>query len=269
MNIKDSPVKKSSEFLHQQNLSVIIFVLFIASFAFYQLGYFLGTLNFIPKDDTVRSNISTNLAGLVTLLGLLMAFTFSMSSERYQERKHMVVEESNQIGTAYYYTSLLPESIVETTRHLLKEYTDLRIQYYVIRDNIEKKKDIKNKTEAIQLKIWTTVAAEAKNGINPVYNAIVSNLTTMIDTSNKRNAAMENLIPESILWLVLILAALTMTAIGFGSGMAGHESVIYAQIINLAICATLYIIIDMDRPTKGRIIINQNSFLQLKDSFND
>ena len=267
MTSKHIKIKNSerNHFFHQRHLGMIIFVLFTVSFLSFEFGYFMGSRSFIPKDETIRANVSTYLAGLVTLLGLIMAFTFSMASERYQDRKHLMVDESNEIGTAYSYTSLLPEPIIEATRQLFRNYLDLRIQYDHIRDD-EKLSEIKNKLQSVHLKIWDTVASEAKNGLNPIYIPIVISLNSMRDTADKRNAAMDNRIPEPILWLLLILSVLNMAAIGFGGGMAGHGNIIYAQIINLAICATLYIIIDLDRPTKGIMKIGQSSLIELKDS---
>jgi hypothetical protein len=268
MNLKNTKIKKSEEtiFFHNKNLGLIIFILFIVSFLSFEFGYFMGGLSFIPKEENIRANVSTYLAGLVTLLGLIMAFTFSMASERYQDRKHLLVEESNEIGTAYSYTSLLPEPIIETTRQLFRNYLDLRIQYSLIRDDVQQFLDIKNKLQSVHLKIWTLVAAEAKTSLNPIYIPIVMSLNSMRDTADKRNAAMDNRIPEPIIWLLLILSVLNMAAIGFGAGMVGHGNVIYAQIINLAICTTLYIIIDLDRPTKGIIKISHSSLFELKDS---
>jgi hypothetical protein len=268
MNLKNIKKKYSegNHFFHRKNLALIIFILFIVSFLSFEFGYFMGNLSFIPKDETIRANVSTYLAGLVTLLGLIMAFTFSMASERYQDRKHLMVEESNEIGTAYSYTSLLPEPVIETTRQLFREYLDLRIQYDHIRDDDQKYSDTKNKLQSVHLKIWNAVASEAKNGLNPIYIPIVISLNSMRDIADKRNAAMDNRVPEPILWLLLILSVLNMMAIGFGGGMAGHGNTIYAQIINLAICATLYIIIDLDRPTKGIMKIGPNNLMELKES---
>jgi hypothetical protein len=177
-----------------------------------------------------------------------------------------MVEESNEIGTAYSYTSLLPEPIIESTRQLFRNYLDLRIQYDQIRDDGQKYSDIKNKLQSAHLKIWNAVSSEAKKGLNPIYIPIVISLNSMRDMADKRNAAMDNRIPEPILWLLLILSVLNMTAIGFGGGMAGHGNTIYAQIINLALCSTLYIIIDLDRPMKGIIKISNDSLMELKDS---
>ena len=68
------------------------------------------------------------MGGLLGLLGLLLAFTFGMAGARFDQRKTLVVEEANAIGTAWLRTDLVPEPMRAQARDVLREYTHLRLE---------------------------------------------------------------------------------------------------------------------------------------------
>ena len=49
-----------------------------------------------------------------------------MAASRFDNRKQIVLQEANAIGTTYLRTDFLPESSREEARNLLREYTALR-----------------------------------------------------------------------------------------------------------------------------------------------
>ncbi len=73
----------------------------------------------------------------VTLLGLIVGFTFVMAISRYDQRKIFEETEANAIGTEYLRVALMPESATANARSALKRYLDLRIQHYVTTDQGE------------------------------------------------------------------------------------------------------------------------------------
>ncbi|MFX6225927.1 hypothetical protein ABTF68_20840, partial [Acinetobacter baumannii] len=70
----------------------------------------------------------------LTLLGLMIGFTFSMAISRYDTRKNYEEEEANAIGTEYARASLLPAPDAANLRGLLAKYVDVRIQLYSSHD---------------------------------------------------------------------------------------------------------------------------------------
>ena len=68
------------------------------------------------------------MGGLLGLLGLLLAFTFGMAGDRFDDRKGLVVEEANAIGTAWLRTDLVPEPMRTQARDVLRAYTRQRVE---------------------------------------------------------------------------------------------------------------------------------------------
>ena len=73
------------------------------------------------------------LGGTLTLLGLIIGFTFSMAVSRYDQRKNYEEQEANAIGTEYVRADLLPEADASKVRALLSSYLDQRILGYKAR----------------------------------------------------------------------------------------------------------------------------------------
>src|SRR6476659_6351344 len=67
---------------------------------------------------------------VMALLGLFLAFTFSGAGNRFDERRHLVIEETNAIGTAWLRIDLLPADAQPVVRGLFREYLDARLETY-------------------------------------------------------------------------------------------------------------------------------------------
>ena len=66
----------------------------------------------------------------LTLLALIIGFTFSMALNRYDQRKIYEEEEANAIGTEYLRAELLPAADAAKVRTLLLNYLDQRVLFY-------------------------------------------------------------------------------------------------------------------------------------------
>jgi hypothetical protein len=65
---------------------------------------------------------------VLALLGLLIAFTFSGASARFDTRRQLIVEATNHIGTAYLRLDLLPAGAQPALRESFRRYVDARIE---------------------------------------------------------------------------------------------------------------------------------------------
>jgi len=96
------------------------------------LGDFLRTKSSLEDDG--RKDLSVVLAATLTLLGLIIGFTFSMAVSRYDQRKNYEEAETNAIGTEYVRADLLPRDDAKKEREFLRKYLDQRILFYTTRN---------------------------------------------------------------------------------------------------------------------------------------
>src|SRR5882672_9033458 len=87
-----------------------------------------------PINEDSREQFGTVLAATLTLLGLIIGFSFSMALGRYDQRKNYEEAEANAIGTEYLRVDFLPAADAAAVRLLLKNYLDQRVLFYITRD---------------------------------------------------------------------------------------------------------------------------------------
>src|SRR6516165_6485765 len=102
-----------------------------------------------PEFDVLRT-------AALTLLGLLIGFSFAMAVSRYDQRKNLEEAEANSIGTEYLRADLLPAQDAARVRDLLRRYIDLRISYYETKDQ-RRVREIDADTAKVQADMWSVV----------------------------------------------------------------------------------------------------------------
>src|ERR1700677_3908880 len=107
-----------------------------------------------------REHFNVVQAATLTLLALIIGFSFSMAIGRYDQRKNYEEAEANAIGTEYVRANLLPAADAMKVRALLKDYLDQRVLFYLTRDG-EKIRKINAKTAQLQTELWAAVQSPA------------------------------------------------------------------------------------------------------------
>jgi len=164
-------------------------LIFVISFAALSLASWIGAVQRRRHqlDQDVREyGVVEN--STLTLLGLIIAFTFSMAIARFDQRKQGEATEANTIGTEYLRVGLLPPADAVKARALLVNYLDQRISYYVTR-NQEELARIETGTARLQADLWTAVQAPAvANPPNPVVALAVAGMNEVIDAQGYAQA---------------------------------------------------------------------------------
>jgi hypothetical protein len=230
-------------------LAIVIFVLLIV---FYRVGYRIRKRALLKDPDRMATDLGAINGTLLGLLGLLLAFTFSMASSRFDTRRNLIIEEANDIGTVILRTEIYPDSMQTFLKSDLKAYVEERIAFYEVGMDIEKALTHYVNAGNISNKIWSSVASYAKrDGETTRTSQIVPALNAMIDITTTRRAAGESTIPDSIMYFLFILC--------FGSAfLLGYDhkhKIDWIVVVGFALMlsATVFTIIDLDRPRSGLI----------------
>src|ERR1700757_1396332 len=116
-----------------------------------RLGFFLTKKRPVTEDE--RDDLNLVISASVTLLALIIGFSFSMAVSRYDQRKNYEEEEANAIGTEYVRVDLLPADDAAKVRRLLTQYLDQRLLFYTTRDE-RQIETIQSETERLQSEMW-------------------------------------------------------------------------------------------------------------------
>ena len=101
------------------------------------------------------------------LMGLLMAFTFSGAASRFDHRRDLIVEEANDIGTAYLRIALLPEAARGPLQDRFREYLDSRLQTYRAGTDLVRVSQLLQQTTQQQSQIWKMAVAAIDHASSP------------------------------------------------------------------------------------------------------
>jgi len=190
-------------------------------------------------------------AASLTLLGLIIGFAFSMAISRYDQRKNLEEEEANAIGTQYLRAGLLPAADAAKVRALLKDYLDLRIQFYVVRD-AETYEQINSRTAKLQTELWNAVQAPAVAQPSPITALVAAGMNDVINSQGYTQAAWWNRIPRTAWILMTAIAIVSNLLVGYGirSVKLGGKLLL---VLPLVAAITFMLIADIDSPRGGLI----------------
>lgn len=250
------------------NSVLIAFMLFISMVATIEIGYRIGVKRQTVTNEASKIHLNSIQASIIGILALLLGFTFSLSLQRYDGRSEAVVDEANAIGTTYLRTQLLPKTLRKDVQASLRQYVDLRVQEgKVSLSNYPLRKVMLDKTTNAQTRLWGYAIRAAEIDPNPVRTGLfIQALNEVIDNFGKRNATINRHVPELILLLLYGTFLLAGVILGFNSGVAGHRPSMVGYLMVLIIVILVYIIIDLDRPRRGFIAVNQAPLLELQTS---
>jgi hypothetical protein len=246
---------------------LIASTLFLGILLAYETGFRIGKFHQQRTDHEIKAQTINIQGSVLGLLALLLAFTFNMSLQRYDARSAAVVQEANAIGTTVLRTKLLPPPYDKTLYDLLQDYIDIRIEVaQVPLSQDEKRGEIIKRGDELSKNIWDVATEAAKSDPNPVTTGLfMAALNDMIDSELERIEIQNRHIPEVILYLLFFVFVITGAIMGYSGGLGMKRAYIPTALLTLLIVLIVYIIIDLDRPKRGLITVNQDYILQLKN----
>jgi hypothetical protein len=216
-----------------------------------------------PLDEDNRKDFDVVLAATLTLLGLILGFSFSMAINRYDQRKNLEEEEANAIGTEMLRAELLPASDAARIKALLKEYLVQRIDFYAIRDE-EQHQEINLRVAKLQSELWSAVKAPAVAQPTPLSALAVAGMNDVLNSQGYSQAALWNRIPRAAWWLMVLIAVCANMLMGYGVRDYKTERLLLL-ILPLIVSITFMLIADIDSPRGGMIRVVPQNLMSLQD----
>jgi hypothetical protein len=211
-----------------------------------------------------KTDIALILGAVMTLLALLLGFTYSMSVGRFETRRQLVVDEANAIGTTYLRAKTLPEPRSSEIQKLLRQYTALRVEIGGMGDDApEKIRGIDKRSKELNGLLWSHAAILARESPNPVNAVFLQTLNEMIDLHSIRLAEFRNRVPFSIYLVLFGISAITLWLVGYYFGSSRQRLRIMTTMLALLVASVMWLIMDLDQPLRGRIRTSQQSLLDL------
>jgi hypothetical protein len=215
-----------------------------------------------PLKEEEREVFGVIQAAILTLLGLLIGFTFSMAVSRYDQRKNYEEAEANAMGTEYVRAGLLPATDAARARDLLSKYLDQRILFYTTRDE-HQLEGINASTAELQTQLWSTVQACAAASPTPIVALAVSGMNDVLNSQGYTQFAWGNRMPVAAWGLMTAIAVCCNLVIGYG---ASRRSRLLFLVLPLAVSIAFFLIADIDSPRRGLILVQPQNLISLSQS---
>jgi len=256
-----------SDWLYHQNEFLIVLALLVAMVIAAEVGFRLGRRWHVRSDDASRRHFGSIMGSLLGLMALLLSFTFAMSANRFDNRRQLVLADANALEALYLESDLLPDASRRAFKQNLRQYVELRSQIaFLRRDPTSAETAARTaRSDAIHAQIWKAVKSSAQ--ADPpvrIADEMLKGLTVSLGIQRQRMFAWESRVPDSIIWLLLLGCISGITAIGLAEGLGNHRGLPARTIVTLLLCATICVVLDLDRPHEGLINISQSPMLQLQ-----
>jgi hypothetical protein len=226
---------------------VTFFTLWLATW----VGGRLGQRQQQMKEEMLP-DFSVILGATLTLLGLIIGFSYSMATSRYDQRKVYEEEEANAIGTEYVRADLLGPAEAARVKELLRQYTDLRIRFYLTRDRDEVAQ-INQQTEQIQNQLWKAASEPAIAQPSATRSLAVAGMNDVLNSQGYTQAAWWNRIPLGAWALLSGIALLAHVLVGYGARKVRAG---LFMLLPLAVSVSFFLIADIDSPRRGVIRVH-------------
>ncbi len=225
--------------------------LFTGMLVLFELGRRAGRRRLLRDPEGIATGAGPVEAAVFGLLGLLLALTLTGAASRFEDRRHLIAEETNAIGTAYLRVDLLPREAQPEIRNLFRRYVSTRLAVY---------RDSTRLTESLELqdRIWSAAIAACQRP-DAAANAamlVTPALNEMIDITTTRAVALQNHPPRVIYFLLAALSLVAALLAGYVMSTTRLRSWLYMLLVSGTMSATLFVILDLEYPRFGLIRID-------------
>ncbi len=236
----------------------IVFVL-IAIECGFRLSVYLHSRGKSVNETASAAMVSSTLA----LVAFMVAFTFGVAAQRFNDRRILIVDEANSIETTFLRAEFLPEVNKKEVQSLLRQYLDLRLR---VKTDPEIREQILVESNKLQGRLWHQAATVSQ--IDPestMVELFINSLNETIDLQSKRvAAALYARIPEHLWVSLYAMILLGMTASGYQAGKTGTRSWTASVILTVSFAIVMTIIADLDNPSEGFLKASREPLIDLQ-----
>jgi hypothetical protein len=210
-----------------------------------------------PFRQGERADFDVLRTGGLSLLGLLIGFSFAMAVSRYDQRNTAEQAEANAISTAYLRAGLLPADDGSQLRELLRRHIANRIAFYEAWGRSGP--DAAASQAGLKTEIWNIVTKAANAERTPIIALVVASANDVFASQGQAQAAWLNRIPAPAWALMGLIAICCNLLLGYGE----HRTSALLLILPVLVSIPLFLIADIDNPHGGIIdIAPRNLMLQ-------
>jgi hypothetical protein len=201
----------------------------------------------------------------LAILGLLLAFTFAMSLSKHEQRRLMVVADSNAIGDFYTCASLLKDPGRTELQGVIRKYAEFRLEIARERFDEAAFESALGQFNQMHDQMTVLVKAAVEDG-TPIAVSLTNTLNGLTSSNTARLAAIRDRLPGSIVLLLFACAVISSMLVGREQGAAGETELAGTLSFVLLVTLAIYVTLDLNQPRTGLITVSQEPIQRLLSS---
>lgn len=198
----------------------------------------------------------------LALLGLLLGFTFSISLAKHEQRRQMVITDTNSIGDFLTCVSLLKDPVRAELMPVLRQYVTVRI---AVAKSSWTGAELEQRLEeiaAMQDRMQELVK-QAVDGGTPIVVPLVNTFNELTSSHAARLAAARDHLPLAIVIVLCLAAILAMVLTGSRQGATGERQIGATLAFVFLVCMVMQVTMDLNQPQRGLIRVTQEPLERL------
>ena len=246
-------------------------ILFAGLLACLRIGWRMGRKHLQSAGEEAQSGLGALDGAVFGLMGLLIAFTFTGAASRFHERRDLITQQVNAIGTAWLRLDLLGETDRERARDGFRRYVDTQMEIVRNSGDTAAVRAGLVRLSAIQQEIWDLLIQAAKTDkTTPLAQTLLPPVNEMFDLSTSRLMAARQHPPPAVFVMLGVLVLTSGLLAGFGMAKSPVQSRLHTLGFALILSLSVYLILDMEYPRLGIITIGafDDAMLDLRASMN-
>lgn len=222
-----------------------------------RVGWTIGRSHSKRAGGDAQAGLGAIEGSVFGLMGLLIAFTFTGAATRFHERREMITEHVNAMGTAWLRLDLLPENDRDKAREGFRRYVDGVIETSA---NVAREKTALSglsRLNAIQQELWDQlIDATKRNPGLPLAQTVLPPANEMFDLSNSRLLSSRQHPPPAVFAMLGALVLLSGLLAGFGMARSDRLSPLHVFGFAAVMALSVYLILDIEYPRLGFVRID-------------
>ena len=250
-------------------LLAVMLIFVLSMVIFIEIGFRVGTRHQGKPHKAQMAQVRAIMGASLGLLAFMLAFSFSMAQQHFEQRTQAYMLEISAIDSAYRGADLLHGDAPLVAKDVLRRFAALRLRTSAAAKAADMQAvfDMIRESEQMHDQLWSMAEdAMSGGGEGAATGIFAQSVLAMIDAHDARiQAAMFNRI-SPVIWITLFLMSLlSMIVMGYQAGLTGTRSSLATWTLAITFSAVMSLVTDLDRPNMSLFSMNQQLMVELEN----
>jgi hypothetical protein len=247
---------------------VLVLATFTQAF-FIEVGFRYGTMRQSTSKKAQMAQVRAIMGASLGLLAFMLAFSFSMAQQHFEERTRAYMLEVSAIDSAFRGADLIKKEARSEAKGILRNFAKLRLEMYRAAKSSEMAElvEMVRESERMHDQLWAIAESSMEgSGEGQDTGIFAQSVLAMINAHDARlQAALFNRISPVIWFTLFVMSLLSMIVMGYQAGLTGTRSSLATWTLAITFSAVMTLITDLDRPNMTLFQLNQELMVELQN----